>query len=142
MQYTQAQRIAQAIWALTGNSEAVSELKSDSARYLDASKSHSMSAGNWQQCTPPTITYFNHWNHGHDSGNGLNGGRRIWRWIQIKNENWIYCLTETRQPIEGDPDGKWETVNTASRKPLILTEQAIAFFTKVQSRVELNFEEE
>lgn len=143
MQYTHGQKVAQAIWALNDKSESTSELKFAASRHLDASKSHSMSAGAWEQCQPPTITDFNHWKHGHDSSHpGANGGRRVWRWIQIKNENWIYCLTETRQPIGNNPANKWETVNTCSRKPLILTPAAIDFFTKVENEIALEFEED
>ena len=143
MQYTHGQKLASAIWRLKGGDPEIGDLKSKSARMLDLSKEFSMQSGEWEPCETPAFTDYNYWSHGQTSSHpGANGGRMVWRWKQLKNEDWVYCLTETRQPIEGDPDGKWKTIEACSRKPLVLTPDAILFFTKVQNEVVLDLRED
>lgn len=97
---------------------------------LDASYEAALHSGKWEQCEMPNVPEFGWWVKGIPSSSYTreDGSWCTWRWKQPKTENYVYCITTIRQPVENSTNGEWETVETVGRKPLVLTEAAELFF--------------
>lgn len=126
MTYIEAQNIA---FKLQESSEKNNDLIWKGFDFLDASYHKSLEINKWEDCEMPTFSK-GYWEKGipQSSHAKEDGSWCTWRCRQPREENFIYCITEIRQPIDSTPNSKWETVITAGKKPLILTNEALEFF--------------
>lgn len=110
--------------------------KWDAFRHLDDSYDKSLSSGKWEDCDMPTFPK-GYWEKGipQSSYPKENGAWMTWRWRQPREENFIYCITEVRQPIDSTPNSKWESIITVGRKPLMLTSEAQEFFNNLNNNL-------
>lgn len=107
---------------------------------LDNSYTSSIESGRWQECEMPDFEKYGFWQKGIPQSSYPNsvGARRTWWWKQPRNEDFIYCITETRQPIDAtNKDSKWETIVDVGRKPLVLTSDAQVFFADLKGNHEI-----
>lgn len=127
MTYIEAQQIASDL------QDADNKSCWEAFRFLDKSYQESKCAGQWQKCEMPNVHEFGWWvkdmptsSHPREDGSWC-----TWYWKQPKDENFVYCITQIRRPIDSSENAKWETIEEVTRKPLCLTDEAQLFFANL-----------
>lgn len=124
--YVDAQKMLDEL-LYSSRTEEIQEKISEAINHLKRSYDFSLESSTWIECEPPEITSY--WDRGVTSCYPKeDGSKMIWRWKQPKEENFVYCFTETVTFIGGIR----KVENHCAQKPLVLDTEALTFFKKLR----------